>query len=111
MELPFSMTLPILVSSSRILAVHRLATALLAALEADARRVLRGAEGEFLAQGARVALITFHSLEDRPVKRLFAELIELGAADLTGGAATADEDEMTHNPRARSAKLRAVRIG
>jgi len=85
--------------------------ALLAALEADAGRMLRGGEGEFLARGARVAFITFHSLEDRPVKRLFAELIGLGAADLTGGALMADDDEMTHNPRARSAKLRAVRIG
>jgi 16S rRNA (cytosine1402-N4)-methyltransferase len=64
----------------------------------------------WLAVGARIAVLSFHSLEDRPVKRAMERLIELGAADVTGGAKTATEDELQANPRARSAKLRAVRL-
>ena len=57
--------------------------------------------------GGRVALISFHSLEDRPVKQALRrpEVWEV----LTKKPVTAGEDEVRTNPRARSAKLRAAR--
>ena len=57
--------------------------------------------------GGRVAIISFHSLEDRRVKNAFRnkELWEV----LTKKPVQAGEDEVRDNPRARSAKLRAAR--
>ncbi len=77
-----------------------------------------------LESGARVAIISFHSLEDRIVKRAFRRLkgectcppnlpvcgcgaraeIEI----LTGRPVTASEEEERRNPRSRSAKLRVA---
>ncbi len=86
-------------------------------LEAFLAEVERGAAGAasgsptWLNPGARVAVITFHSLEDRPVKRAFERMIEAGtAAALTRSPVRAGEAETAANPRARSAKLRAVRL-
>lgn len=63
-------------------------------------------------RGARVGIISFHSLEDRPVKRIFASLAERGlAAELTKKPVTASESELASNPRSRSAKLRVIRLG
>ncbi|MEO0512145.1 MAG: 16S rRNA (cytosine(1402)-N(4))-methyltransferase RsmH [Planctomycetota bacterium] len=63
----------------------------------------------WLREGARVAVIAFHSLEDRAVKRRFAGLVSAGdAAHAVKGPATAEADEIERNPRARSAKLRAI---
>lgn len=67
---------------------------------------------DLLAPGGRIAIISFHSLEDRIVKQFFAE----HAGDrydavlrlLTKQPVTADEHELVHNPRSRSAKLRAA---
>ena len=71
----------------------------------------RGTGTHWLAPGARIAVIGFHSLEDRPVKRAFAQLEERGLATrLTRRPITPSEDEIARNPRSRSAKLRAVRI-
>lgn len=82
--------------------------ALLAAVEADAGLVLGGRAGNWLTKGSRICFITFHSLEDRPVKQAFARLVRLGARDLSGGVVVADEQEQQLNPRSRSAKLRAI---
>lgn len=69
------------------------------------------AQKAWLAPGARIGVISFHSLEDRPVKRSFEALTKSGlAADLTDGVATASDAELSANPRARSAKLRAIRL-
>lgn len=87
--------------------------ALLAAVGAGARaaRSGGGAARGWLAPGARVAIIAFHSLEDRPVKRSLGELVRQGLAAEVGEAPTvADASEVAGNPRARSAKLRAVRF-
>jgi len=84
--------------------------ALLGAVGREARMLAKGEAGTWLALGARVAVITFHSLEDRPVKGAFAELIGRGAADITGGPTTPGEDEVDRNSRSRSAKLRAIRL-
>lgn len=55
----------------------------------------------------RVAIISFHSLEDRLVKRAFQDRERW--APLTKKPAVATEEEATQNPRARSAKLRVAR--
>lgn len=59
-----------------------------------------------LAVGGRLAIISFHSLEDRRVKNAFRDstLLEV----LTKKPITAAEDELAVNPRSRSAKLRVA---
>jgi 16S rRNA (cytosine1402-N4)-methyltransferase len=70
---------------------------------------------QLLAPGGRLGLISFHSLEDRLVKRYMSEHAgERYDADLrlvTKHPAVASPEEIVLNPRARSAKLRvAVKI-
>ncbi len=83
--------------------------------------IVRAAEqvsrGGWLNPGARVAIISFHSLEDRLVKQAFADIVRRGlATSLTppfkkgGKPVGPSDDEVKANPRSRSAKLRAVRI-
>ena len=77
-----------------------------------------------LEEGARIAIISFHSLEDRIVKQAFRRLegectcppgmpvCGCGATSivnvLTGRPVTASEEEIGRNPRSRSAKLRVA---
>lgn len=62
-----------------------------------------------LRPGARAAAISFHSLEDRIVKQTWRGLEVSGRARvLTKRPITPGETEVASNPRARSAKLRAV---
>ncbi len=63
---------------------------------------------EALAPGGRLAVISFHSLEDRAVKRFFKQHDGKELTVLTKHVVTPTEDEIKRNPRARSAKLRAV---
>lgn len=59
--------------------------------------------------GGRAAVISFHSLEDRRVKRAFAALgTQDGFTVLTRKPLTAGEAEAEQNPRSRSAKLRGI---
>jgi len=63
---------------------------------------------DVLQRGARVCVISFHSLEDRIVKNRFKEFKTNGVFNvLTKKPLTADENELVCNPRSRSAKLRA----
>jgi 16S rRNA (cytosine1402-N4)-methyltransferase len=77
-----------------------------------------------LEPGGRMAVITFHSLEDRMVKRYFAKITaetvdrpewpearqnpDWEAVRVTRKAVVAGDREIGNNPRARSAKLRVV---
>ena len=77
-----------------------------------------------LKPGGRVCVITFHSLEDRIVKRCFQSLAhpcvcppkapvcvcgrKPSVRVLSGGAVKPTEEETERNPRARSAKVRAA---
>lgn len=64
-----------------------------------------------LSEGARLTVITFHSLEDRIVKHTLRALQadeNLGLTILTKRPLVPSEAEIERNPRARSAKLRAA---
>ena len=67
---------------------------------------------KLLAPGGRLAIISFHSLEDRLVKQYFAEQggerYDAALQILTKRPLTASANESVFNPRARSAKLRAA---
>lgn len=68
-----------------------------------------GRLAELLRPGGRLAVIAFHSLEDRIVKNLFRDLRKSGAfALLTPKPVVPQDDETRTNPRARSAKLRVI---
>ena len=89
----------------------------LGSLQGLLEHVSRGAQevnrSGWLNPGARIAVIGFHSLEDRFVKQAFADLVRRGlATSLTpkGKPVGPSEDEVKVNPRSRSAKLRAVRM-
>jgi 16S rRNA (cytosine1402-N4)-methyltransferase len=67
-----------------------------------------------LRAGARFAVVTFHSLEDRPVKHTFRAVAAEGDAFrlVTKKSLVPGDDEIRSNPRARSARLRAIeRVG
>ena len=78
--------------------------------ELDALDTVLPAAAGLLEPGGRLAVISFHSLEDRRVKQFFraggAEAAPLTA--LTRRPLTPSEREVAANPRARSAKLRVA---
>lgn len=61
-----------------------------------------------LAEDGRLAVIAFHSLEDRLVKEAFRG--RQTWAPLTKGPVEAGDDEVSQNPRSRSAKLRVASV-
>ena len=66
---------------------------------------------EMAANGGRIVVVTFMSLEDRKVKRSFQGLVRSGRACLlTRHVVRPTEDEVRANAPSRSAKLRAVAI-
>ncbi|MEX0887251.1 MAG: 16S rRNA (cytosine(1402)-N(4))-methyltransferase RsmH [Phycisphaeraceae bacterium] len=77
--------------------------------ELGALDALLAALPTLLAPDARAAVISFHSLEDRRVKQAFLRYQQQGdARRLTRKPRTAEDEERDANPRARSAKLRAL---
>ena len=94
--------------------------------ELGALERLLDAAPDCLAADGRVLIITFHSLEDRMVKRRFRSWAGLDRQPVRRGlpmplgeqpkfellsrrAVKADQDECERNPRSRSARLRAAR--
>lgn len=82
------------------------------------KQLLIAAE-RFLAPGGRLSVISFHSLEDRLIKKAMKATIEVSEAhekiygagkevyrSITRKPITASDEELKRNPRARSAKLR-----
>lgn len=62
-----------------------------------------------LSAGGRIVILAYHSLEDRPVKRRFRELVQTGEFNaVTRKALRPSAAEAARNPRARSARLRCV---
>lgn len=63
----------------------------------------------YVKQGGHIAIITFHSIEDRLVKQRFRKLAQDGVVSLvTRKPIVPSEAEVAANPRARSAKLRVI---
>ena len=78
--------------------------------ELDALDRLLGQVRGLLSVGGRAGLISFHSLEDRPVKQAFLQAQQEGWGQrLTRKPVTAEEDELARNSRSRSAKLRVLK--
>ncbi|MDO8552719.1 MAG: 16S rRNA (cytosine(1402)-N(4))-methyltransferase RsmH [bacterium] len=64
---------------------------------------------QMLAKGGRIAVISFHSIEDREVKTLFMAWEKSGEGKrITKSPIRAGREELLANPRARSAKLRVI---
>ncbi|MBI3298525.1 MAG: 16S rRNA (cytosine(1402)-N(4))-methyltransferase RsmH [Elusimicrobia bacterium] len=85
--------------------------ALRIAVNQELEALTRGLESVLpaLKPGARLAVISFHSLEDRIVKNLFKSLVEAGTcASVTDSPVCAAPAEVARNPRSRSAKLRVI---
>ena len=79
--------------------------------ELDGLESFIGTAAARLQPGGRLAVIAFHSLEDRVVKHTLRELArgdEAAIKVLTKHPVIAGEAEAAVNPRARSAKLRAA---
>jgi 16S rRNA (cytosine1402-N4)-methyltransferase len=79
--------------------------------ELDEIRALMEAAPKLLKPSGRLAVISFHSLEDRIVKDSLREGAQQGIWNvLTKKPVVAGEDEVDRNPRSRSAKLRAAEM-
>ena len=78
--------------------------------ELDGLEAFLAAAGRRLLAHARLAVITFHSLEDRIVKHTFRAMEKAGDGlrILTKRPLVPGDGEVARNPRARSAKLRAI---
>lgn len=66
---------------------------------------------KYVKKGGKIVIISFHSIEDRIVKRGFKKLKLEGSAEIiTKKPIIPQEAEIKNNPRARSAKLRAIKV-
>lgn len=64
---------------------------------------------QFLRDGGRMAIISFHSVEDREVKNYFRDKVKMGEGKLINKKPiTPKEQEIKENSRSRSAKLRVI---
>jgi 16S rRNA (cytosine1402-N4)-methyltransferase len=77
--------------------------------ELENLEVLLASAPSLLNKGARIVIISFHSLEDRIVKNDFKKNALNGVYNIiTKKVIIADEEEIKRNPRSRSAKIRAA---
>ena len=103
--------------SPRISDIHPATKTFLAlriAVNTELENLTRALESviEILRPGGRLLAISFHSLEDRIIKRLFASSVQDGHCRYVEAAGkkplAPSRDEVVANPRSRSAKLRMV---
>ena len=112
-ERPIKTTFQLLkiIKSSRIYSPNRVFQALRIAVNNELnnlKKVLPQAV-EILESGGRIVIISFHSLEDRIVKKFFKEEFQKGTIKiLTKKPITPSQEEIKNNPRSSSAKLRAA---
>jgi len=91
--------------------VTRIFQALRIAVNSELDNLKKGLNGavKALKKGGRIVVISYHSLEDRIVKKFFVEQKNNGILNIiTKRPVTAKEEEVLSNPRAKSAKLRAA---
>ena len=79
--------------------------------EMESLEVFLAGVPDILAEGGRLVIISFHSLEDRIVKNGFKAFVQQEKGEiLTKKPVEASSEEIQDNPRSRSAKLRAFRM-
>jgi len=86
--------------------------ALRIAVNGELENIAKGLDSaiEVLKRNGRMAIISFHALEDRIIKQKFREYQKAGLVEvLTKKAISARYEEARLNPRARSAKLRVCK--
>lgn len=105
-----SSAVPALYRHGRLHPATRTFQALRIAVNDELGSIEKGIGGAWnmLSSGGRIAVITFHSIEDRAVKRLFAAYAKEGGKLIIKKPLTPGKEEITANPRARSAKLRVI---
>lgn len=102
---------PAVLRFARIHPATKTFQALRMAVNDELTTLSQGLEGavQLLKTGGRLAVISYHSLEDRIVKQYFKKLEEEGIIrSLTKKPIVPDEEETKLNPRSRSAKLRII---
>lgn len=91
--------------------VTRIFQALRIAVNSELDNLKKGLNGavKTLKKGGRIVVISYHSLEDRIVKKFFVEQKNNGILNIiTKKPVIAKEEEVLANPRAKSAKMRAA---
>ncbi len=103
---------PIFYRFGRIHPATRTFQAIRIAVNDELRALKEGIKKGFdiLKEGGRIAVISFHSLEDRIVKNFFKSLVAENKGEIINKKPIIpSEDEIKKNPRSRSAKLRILR--
>jgi 16S rRNA (cytosine1402-N4)-methyltransferase len=103
---------PIFYRFGRIHPATKTFQAIRIAVNDELKALEQGLEKAFgiLDKGGKMAVISFHSLEDRIVKNFFkARKIDGTGEIITKKPITASEEEININPRSRSAKLRIIK--
>ncbi|MES3031100.1 MAG: 16S rRNA (cytosine(1402)-N(4))-methyltransferase RsmH [Patescibacteria group bacterium] len=106
-----SSSVPIFYRRGRLHPATRTFQALRIAVNDELNTLKKGLEKGFekLDSKGRMAVISFHSLEDRIVKNFYKEKAEEGKGIIqTKRPLTASSKEVSENPRSRSAKLRII---
>jgi 16S rRNA (cytosine1402-N4)-methyltransferase len=106
-----SQSVPVFYRKGRIHPATRTFQALRIAVNDELNTLKKGLETGFerLEKGGRIAVISFHSLEDRIVKNFNKDKNENGLAIIhTKRPLVPSEEEVRENPRSRSAKLRIL---
>jgi len=104
-------SVPAVYRRARLHFATRTFQALRIAVNDELRSLQTGLEKGFdaLKEGGRMSVITFHSLEDRIVKKFYKKMEQEGKATLINKKPILENEEnLKKNPRARSAKLRIL---